>query len=56
MLFYKCKQCGQFTTHGLVNEFNEHFCRETCYKRYCESNSHEPHLERLKTYEEEILH
>ena len=30
------------------DEFNEHFCSEECYKKYCEKNGYEAHPELLK--------
>lgn len=48
MLAHKCKQCRCITTKGYINEFDEHFCRESCYKKYCNIHNYEIHLERLK--------
>ena len=48
MLAYMCKNCGQFTIRPLVNEFNEHFCNEDCYKNFCERRHYTIHLDRLK--------
>ena len=31
----KCKQCGQFTFLGYINEYNERFCTKECYAKYC---------------------
>lgn len=48
MLVYQCRNCGQLTIGGLVNEFHEHFCREKCYEEYCEKNGYEIHTEKLE--------
>jgi hypothetical protein len=49
MLAYGCKQCGQvFIFGGYRNEFNEYFCSEDCYKKYCESRHYAEHLDRLE--------
>lgn len=49
MLVYECKQCGQLTIGGLRNEFGEHFCRESCYEKYCEAHNYALHFDRLET-------
>lgn len=48
MLAYVCKNCGQFTVLGYVNEFDEHFCNQDCYEKFCEKNHYAIHLDRLK--------
>ena len=48
MLAYKCKNYGRFSVWSLVNEFDEHFCNEECYKKYCEKHHYAIHLDRLK--------
>lgn len=45
---YRCKYCGQFTLLGCRNEYDEHFCDETCYLDYCKKYNYRPHLEVLK--------
>lgn len=49
MLVYQCKSCGKLLIGGVANEYNEHFCNEKCYKKYCETNNYEVHTEKLKT-------
>lgn len=51
MLAYTCENCGNFTLAGYTNEFNEHFCSEECYKKYCKKHTYEEHLEKLKPVE-----
>lgn len=51
MLAYMCKNCRQFTTLGYVNKFNEHFCSQECYKKYCEKNNYEYNPEDIKLVE-----
>lgn len=48
MIGYRCKHCGQFTIWGCRNEYDEHFCCEECYLKYCEKHNYEPHTENLK--------
>lgn len=48
MLAYNCKQCKQFTVAGYINELNEHFCSEKCYKSYCEINGYNLNWNNLK--------
>lgn len=48
MLACKCKNCGRFSVWPLVNEFNEYFCNEKCYKKYCNKYQYTIHLDRLK--------
>ena len=48
MLAYMCKYCGRFTISPLKNEFEEHFCSQECYEKYCERNGYETHREMLK--------
>ena len=48
MIAHACKNCGQITLVPLVNKFNEYFCCENCYKKYCERNNYEVHTEELK--------
>lgn len=48
MLAYKCKNCSRFSVWPLVNEFNEHFCNEECYKKYCNKYQYAIHLDKLK--------
>ena len=50
MLAYKCRNCGRFSIWPLVNEFNECFCNEKCYKKFCEKNNYNTNLEELKIY------
>ena len=47
MLAYVCKNCGQVTVLGYVNEYNEHFCTKECYKRYCEKHGYDLNLDKL---------
>ncbi len=47
MLAYTCENCKKIIFWGCVNEYNQHFCDEKCYKKYCEENKYEPHLEKL---------
>ena len=47
MLAYMCRHCGQFTVLPLKNEFEEHFCSQECYEKYCESHQYAIHLDRL---------
>lgn len=49
MLAYKCKKCGyMFVFGGYRNEFNEYFCSESCYSKYCEDNNYRKHYELLE--------
>lgn len=48
MLTYMCKNCGQFTILGYINEFGEHFCDKECYEKYCEKHRYISHLDELK--------
>ena len=48
MLAYDCKQCKKITIGGYVNEFDEHFCSEKCYKKYCEKNNYVINWNNLK--------
>ena len=41
MLAYMCKKCGQFTVLGYVNQYDEHFCDQECYQKYCEAHDYE---------------
>lgn len=41
MLAYMCKKCGQFTVLGYVNQYDEHFCDQDCYQKYCEAHDYE---------------
>ena len=47
MLVYNCKHCGKMIIGGYVNEFDEHFCSENCYKIYCAIHGYEVHTEKL---------
>lgn len=47
MLAYMCKNCKQFTVLGMVNEYDEHFCDEECYKEYCERHGYGIHMDKL---------
>ena len=49
MLFYICKNCGIVTLVPMINKFNEAFCCENCYKKYCKRNDYEAHPEELKS-------
>lgn len=40
MLAYMCKYCGQFTVLGYVNNYDEHFCSQECYEKYCNKNGY----------------
>ena len=48
MLAYNCKQCKKITVSGYVNELDEHFCSEKCYKTYCEKNGYTINWNNLK--------
>jgi len=45
---YNCKQCKKITVDGYINEFNEHFCCEKCYKNYCEAHNYTINWNNLK--------
>lgn len=47
MLVYQCKNCGQLTIDGMINEFEEHFCKEQCYIEYCKKHNYNIHPENL---------
>ena len=47
MLAYTCENCQQIKIWGCMNELNQFFCDEECYKKYCEKHNYEPHLEKL---------
>lgn len=47
MLVYQCKNCGQLTIGGMINEFEEHFCKEQCYIEYCKKHNYNIHPENL---------
>lgn len=47
MLAYTCENCKKIILWGSVNEYNQHFCDEKCYEKYCEKNHYEAHLEKL---------
>ena len=47
MLAYMCENCKKITLWGCVNEFEQHFCNEECYKKYCKKYNYEPHLDKL---------
>lgn len=48
LVVYECKQCGQVTITGYINEYDEHFCSKTCYKNYCRDHNYMTNLEKLK--------
>lgn len=48
MLAYECKNCKRIHIWGCENEYNEHFCSEECYLKYCEKNGYIAHPEVLK--------
>lgn len=47
MLVYMCRNCRQFTIKPLINEFEEAFCCEECYKKYCEKHNYVIQLDHL---------
>ena len=47
MLAYMCRNCRQFTITPLTNEFEEAFCCEECYKKYCEKYNYAIQLDHL---------
>lgn len=47
MLAYQCENCKKIILWGCVNEYNQHFCDEKCYTKYCEKNKYEAHPEKL---------
>ena len=53
LMMYLCKQCGQFSLLGYVNEHKEHFCSQRCYERYCMQHGYTPHSERLMLFKNE---
>jgi hypothetical protein len=40
LLAHMCKYCGQFTLLGYVNDYDEHFCSQECYEKYCNKNDY----------------
>jgi hypothetical protein len=40
MLAYPCKYCKRFTVLGYVNKYDEHFCTEACYQKYCNDHNY----------------
>lgn len=48
MLAYTCKHCKRITVLGYVNEYNEHFCNETCYRLYCATHGYEADINKLR--------
>lgn len=48
LMMYLCKQCGQFSLLGCINEYKEHFCNIKCYENYCRQHNYEFHPEKLK--------
>ena len=52
MLAYDCENCKKIYFGGFVNEFNQHFCSEKCYIKYCQKYNYKPNsnnLQKLKT-------
>lgn len=47
MTAYLCENCKKILLCGVVNEYNQHFCNEKCYKKYCKKNGYEAHPEKL---------
>jgi len=47
MLAYTCENCKKIILWGMTNEYNQHFCNEKCYIKYCEKNNYETHIENL---------
>ena len=47
MLAYTCENCKKIILWGSVNEYNQHFCNEKCYEKYCKKNHYEAHPEKL---------
>lgn len=47
MTAYLCENCKKILLCGVVNEYNQHFCDEKCYIKYCEKNHYEAHPEKL---------
>ena len=47
MLDYTCENCKKIILWGSVNEYNQHFCDEKCYEKYCKKNGYEAHPEKL---------
>ena len=47
MLAYNCENCNKIILWGCVNEFEQHFCDEKCYKEYCKRYKYEAHPEKL---------
>lgn len=47
MIVYQCENCGKMIIWGCINEYNQHFCNEICYKKYCEKNGYKFNLEEL---------
>ena len=45
---YECKNYKQLSWFGLINEFGELFCNESCYEQYCTEHGYEFHPEKLK--------
>ena len=39
--------CKKIILWGSVNEYNQHFCDEKCYEKYCKKNGYEAHPEKL---------
>lgn len=48
MIAYKCKNCNRLIVWGCINKYNEHFCNEKCYKKYCASNNYEANTDELR--------
>ena len=42
-----CENCKKIILWGSVNEYNQHFCDENCYEKYCKKNGYEAHPEEL---------
>ena len=55
MLAYECKNCKQIHVWGCENEYNEHFCSEECYLKYCEKNGYTAHPEVWKFIKKILL-
>lgn len=47
MVAFECKQCKTIFVGGYVNEYEEHFCTEKCYKNYCNINNFPISMDKL---------
>ena len=47
MLAYNCENCNKIILWGCINEFEQHFCDEICYRKYCEKNGYIPNYNKL---------